>query len=79
VGSISKLFTATAAMQLAEQGKLDIDRPLQTYLPEFSIKTRFPDAGPITLTALGGLLGSALAEPDHSLEGSLFHVCVCEP
>ncbi len=48
VGSISKLFTATAAMQLAEQGKIDIDKPLQTYLPEFSIKTRFPDAGPIT-------------------------------
>jgi CubicO group peptidase (beta-lactamase class C family) len=48
VGSISKLFTATAAMQLAEQGKIDIDKPLQTYLPQFSIKSRFPDAGPIT-------------------------------
>ncbi len=48
VGSISKLFTATAVMQLAEEGKIDIDQPLQTYLPEFSVKTRFPDAGPIT-------------------------------
>jgi CubicO group peptidase (beta-lactamase class C family) len=47
-GSISKLFTATAVMQLAEQGLLDIDKPLQNYLPEFSIKSRFPDAGPIT-------------------------------
>lgn len=47
VGSISKLFTATAAMQLFEQGKLDIDKPLQTYLPEFSIKSRFSGAGPI--------------------------------
>ena len=47
-GSISKLFTATATMQLAEQGKIDIDKPLQTCLPRFSIKTRFPDAGPIT-------------------------------
>jgi CubicO group peptidase (beta-lactamase class C family) len=47
-GSISKLFTATAVMQLAEQGKLDIDQPLQAYLPEFSIKSRFADAGPIT-------------------------------
>ncbi len=35
-------------MQLAEQGKLDIDKPLQTYLPDFSIKTRFPAAGEIT-------------------------------
>lgn len=47
-GSISKLFTAIAVLQLAEQGKIDIDQPLQTYLPEFSIKTRFPDAVPIT-------------------------------
>ena len=48
VGSISKRFTATAAMQLAERGKLDIDRPLATYLPGFSIKSRFPEAGSIT-------------------------------
>lgn len=47
-GSISKLFTATAALQLVEQGRLDIDLPLQAYLPEFSMKSRFPDAGPIT-------------------------------
>ena len=38
VGSISKLFTATAAMQLAEQGRMNIDKPLQTYIPEFSVK-----------------------------------------
>ncbi len=47
-GSISKLFTATAAMQLVEQGKLDVDQPLQTYLPEFSVKSRFPNAAHIT-------------------------------
>jgi CubicO group peptidase (beta-lactamase class C family) len=48
VGSISKLFTDTLVMQLAEQGKLDIDKPLQIYLPDFSIKTRFLNAGPVT-------------------------------
>jgi len=48
VASISKLFTATSVMQLAEQGKVNIDQPLQTYLPEFSIQSRFPHAGPIT-------------------------------
>ena len=48
VGSVSKLFTVTAAMQLAEQGKVDIDRPLQTYLPKFAIKTRFEQGGAIT-------------------------------
>lgn len=48
VGSLSKVFTASAAMQLAEQGKLNIDQPLQKYLPEFSIKSRFNDANKIT-------------------------------
>lgn len=52
VGPITGLFTATAAMQLAEQGKLDIDRPLEDYVHEFSIRKRFSDTGPITLRSL---------------------------
>jgi CubicO group peptidase (beta-lactamase class C family) len=48
VGSISKLFTTLAAMQLVEQGKLDIDKPIRNYLPEISIKSRFPETRPIT-------------------------------
>lgn len=47
-GSIAKVFTAAAAMQLAEQGKLDIDKPLAAALPEFSIRSRFPNADPVT-------------------------------
>jgi CubicO group peptidase (beta-lactamase class C family) len=46
--SISKIFTATAVMQLSEQGKINIDDLLTTYLPEFSIKTRFPGGDRIT-------------------------------
>ena len=48
VGSISKLFTDTAAMQLAEQGKFDIDRPLQAYLPNFAIRQRESTPSEIT-------------------------------
>lgn len=48
LGSIAKVFTATAAMQLADQGKLSIDQPLQKYLPEFSIKSRFGGIDKIT-------------------------------
>jgi CubicO group peptidase (beta-lactamase class C family) len=44
VGSISKLFTDSAAMQLAERGLLDIDQPVQKYLPDFSPPTRQPQA-----------------------------------
>lgn len=44
VGSISKLLTDTAALQLAEQGLLDMDQPLHTYLPHFAPLTRQPQA-----------------------------------
>jgi CubicO group peptidase (beta-lactamase class C family) len=45
-GSISKLFTWTAVMQLVEQGKLDLDKDVNTYL-DFKIPSTFPQ--PITL------------------------------
>src|SRR5205809_2942757 len=48
-GSISKLFTATAVMQLVEQGKLDLDRDVNDYL-DFAIPKTFPE--PVTLRRL---------------------------
>ena len=45
-GSVSKLFTWTAVMQLVEQGKLDLDRDVNSYL-DFQIPATFPQ--PITL------------------------------
>src|SRR5690349_20899871 len=35
VGSVSKLFTDVAVMQLVEEGKLDLDAPVAKYIPEF--------------------------------------------
>ena len=46
IGSTSKLFTWTAVMQLVEQGKLDLDADVNTYL-DFKIPATFPQ--PITL------------------------------
>jgi CubicO group peptidase (beta-lactamase class C family) len=48
-GSISKLFTATAVMQLVEQGKLDLDRNVNDYL-DFPIPKTYPQ--PVTLRQL---------------------------
>jgi CubicO group peptidase (beta-lactamase class C family) len=48
-GSISKVFTATAVMQLVEQGKLDLDRDVNEYL-DFAIPKTFPE--PVTLRRL---------------------------
>ena len=47
-GSVSKLFTWTAVMQLKEQGKLDLDTDVNTYLKTFKIKDTYPGQ-PITL------------------------------
>jgi CubicO group peptidase (beta-lactamase class C family) len=39
--SMSKLFTATAVMQAVEAGRLDLDQPITTYLPEFTVHSAF--------------------------------------
>ena len=38
VASVSKTFTAVATMQLVEQGKIDLDARLTTYLPYFRLE-----------------------------------------
>jgi CubicO group peptidase (beta-lactamase class C family) len=48
-GSVAKLFTWTAVMQLAEQGKLDLNADVNTYL-DFRVPDTYPQ--PITLKDL---------------------------
>jgi len=49
VGSISKLFTWTAVMQLVDQGKIDLDRDINRYL-DFQIPAAFDR--PVTMRHL---------------------------
>ena len=49
IGSLGKTFTATTVMQLVEQGKLDLDADINTYL-DFRIPDTYPQ--PITLKHL---------------------------
>jgi CubicO group peptidase (beta-lactamase class C family) len=37
IASLSKAFTALAVMQLADQGKVDLDKPIVTYIPSFKL------------------------------------------
>ncbi len=37
IGSLTKSFTALAVMQLVEEGKIELDAPLQRYLPWFTM------------------------------------------
>jgi CubicO group peptidase (beta-lactamase class C family)/D-alanyl-D-alanine dipeptidase len=50
VGSVSKLFTDLAVMQLVERGALDLDAPITKYLPDF--KPVNPFGGDLTLRML---------------------------
>jgi CubicO group peptidase (beta-lactamase class C family) len=37
IGSITKIWTTTLAMQLVDEGLLDLDQPVRKYLPEFTL------------------------------------------
>jgi len=37
-GSIGKLYTATLVMMLVDEGRLDLDVPIRTYLPDFEVR-----------------------------------------
>ncbi|MCA9017052.1 MAG: beta-lactamase family protein, partial [Planctomycetaceae bacterium] len=50
VGSVSKLFTDIAVMQLVESGAINLDATVQTYLPEF--KPNNPFGGEISVLQL---------------------------
>jgi serine beta-lactamase-like protein LACTB, mitochondrial len=51
IGSISKTLTAVALMELVQAGKIDLDSPVQKYVPTF------PDKGaPITVRMVAGHL-----------------------
>jgi serine beta-lactamase-like protein LACTB len=61
VGSVSKLFTDIAVMQLVEQGKLDLDAPVTKYLPDFKPISKYDK--PITLRMLMSHRAGLVREP----------------
>jgi CubicO group peptidase (beta-lactamase class C family)/D-alanyl-D-alanine dipeptidase len=61
IGSVSKLFTDIAIMQLVERGELNLDAPVTDYLPDFH--PRNPFGTPITLRQLMSHRSGLLREP----------------
>lgn len=84
IGSITKSFCAIVCLQLREEGKLDLDRPVTEYAPWFRVKSKYK---PITahhlLTHSAGLPGNPptfLPDPEAAHEtayapGEGFHYC----
>jgi CubicO group peptidase (beta-lactamase class C family) len=70
LASVSKPLTATAAMQLWEHGKLDLDAPVQKYCPAFPQKE-----GPITTRELlGHLAGIRHYHPNSENDPEVYNI-----
>lgn len=71
VGSLTKMFTSTAILQLMEAGKLSLTDPIKKFLPDF------PDGDKIQIQHLlshtSGIRGYTAAPPPTNLEESISH------
>lgn len=63
IGSTSKMFVTAAAMILWDQGLIDLDEPIVSYIPEFSmVDERYKEITPrMLMNHSSGLYGSSLA------------------
>lgn len=73
IGSVSKPFTAVALMQLVETGKVDLDAPVQKYVPSF------PDKGAvITVRMVAGHLAGIRHYKEGEFENQKHYANVLE-
>ena len=77
IGSLAKSFTALAVMQLVEAGRLELDAPVQRYLPWFRVADAEASAA-ITLrhllhqtSGLSGVVGNAWITNGDADDGAL--------
>ena len=42
IGSISKVMTSSLVMQLVDEGKVDLDKPVKQYIRDFAIADKRP-------------------------------------
>ena len=75
IGSVTKIFTAAAALQLAERGLIDLDRDIREYLPDVPI--RYPTTTRQLLTHTAGFdekFAGGYTESAESLQPLAEHV-----
>lgn len=80
IGSISKSFVGLALLQLRDEGKLDLDRPIREYLPWLRIESAYAPITPHHLLTHTSGLPNPLSLPSVPLwtahpPGERFHYC----
>jgi CubicO group peptidase (beta-lactamase class C family) len=63
IGSITKSFTAFLMMQLAEEGTIRLEDPIEQHLPEISQLKRYSNSNQITFRQLASHTGGIAREP----------------
>ena len=66
IGSISKIFTTLMTVKMAESGLLDLDKPIQSYVPEVQLKSIDNTEPEITIRQL---LTHSAGLPNYDLPG----------
>ncbi len=66
-GSISKMFADTMLMMLRDLGLLNLDDPIEKFLPEFRIHNPFSDPRPVTFRQVAGHISGLPREPGYTL------------
>ncbi|GAB2633143.1 serine hydrolase domain-containing protein [Kribbella swartbergensis] len=77
IGSVTKLWTTTLIAQLVAEGKLDLDRPVREYLPEFKLADEVAAAAVTPrhlLTHTGGFSGDAFTPTSRGDDGVELYV-----
>ena len=82
LGSVTKTFTALAVARLAEEGRVELDAPLETYLPDVELRAPF-EPGSITVRHLlhhrSGLSTWDGHDPVAQREGRVDHLAPVAP
>ena len=66
IGSVSKVFTATAIMKLVSEGKLSLEDKVKDILPEYTLQQTYPDSGYVTIKSLLTHSSGVPRDTDHS-------------
>jgi len=71
IGGISQMITSVAVMRAVESGVVDLDEPIKTYIPEFSVHSRYEE-NPESRITLRRLLSCTAGLPGAAPLGNFF-------